>query len=130
MSESKQDLVKTEANVATQSGKPEAGHVAPRYEVIEKENGYTVRLEMPGVNRDGLDIQADRETLTVRGRRGESSEGLIPLMVERPQADYLREFTMDDTVDWEKISASVSDGIVTIDIPKASHARPRRITVS
>lgn len=131
MSESKQELVKTEETAPVR--KPErngTAHIAPRYEVVEREQGYTVRLEMPGVGKEGLEIQADHETLTVRGRRNEASEGLTALYVERPWAEYFREFSMDDTVDWEKIAASVRDGIVSIDIPKASHARPRRIEVS
>ncbi len=129
MTNKKHEMVKAEDTTPAQT-QPEGRYVAPRYEVLESESGYEIRLEMPGVSKDTLDIQADRETLSVRGRREESFEGLQALYLERPRAEYYREFSMDDTVDWEKIRASARDGIVLIEVPKASHAKPRRIEVS
>ncbi len=129
MAEKKQELVKT-GTTTPAPAELETRPIAPRYEITESEQSYTLTLEMPGVSKETLDIRADRENLRVHGKRSESFEGLTALLVERPRAEYLREFSMDDTIDWDKIAASVHDGIVTLEIPKASHAKPRRIHVS
>ncbi len=129
MTEKKQELVKAGTTTPTPV-EMETRPIEPRYEIREGEQGYTLTLEMPGVNKESLDIRADHENLRVHGKRSESFEGLSPILVERPRAEYLREFSMDDTIDWDKIAASVRDGIVTLEIPKASHAKPRRIHVS
>lgn len=129
MSDEKRELVRGESGTPTVS-EPHVRTIAPRYELTESETSYALTLEMPGVNKDTLEIQAERDTLTVRGKRVESIEGYKPIFRERPAVEYFREFSMDDTVDHEKITASIRDGIVSVQIPKSSHAKPRRIQVS
>lgn len=129
MSDEKRELVRSESGTPTVS-EPRARTLAPRYELTESETSYTLTLEMPGVNKETLELQAERDTLTVRGKRVESVEGFKPIFRERPSAEYFREFSMDDTVDHEKITASIRDGIVNVQIPKSSHAKPRRVQVS
>ncbi len=137
MSDEKRELMqaeKTDAAHAAQAQRPNSA-VAPRYEIVEEEHQFTIRLDMPGVNKDTLDVQVDRESLVVRGRRTESAAAsagtaeMRPILRERPQADYYREFSIDDTVDWEKTSASVSNGVAVIVMPKAKHAKPCRVKV-
>jgi len=129
MTDEKREMVRTESGSPARTER-HPKPLAPLYELSETEKGFTLTLEMPGVGKDTLEIHADRETLSVRGRRGEPSEGLTPIFQERPAAEYYREFLMNDTVDREKITASVRDGIVTVSIPKASHAQPHRIAIS
>jgi len=104
--------------------------IVPRHEIVETATAYTLRLETPGVRKETLEIRADRDTLVIEGKREETSEGLTPLVQERPTGVYQRVFQMDNTVDGKKISACVENGVVTITIPKASHTQPRRIQVS
>lgn len=104
--------------------------ISPRYQLHETKDAFTLTLEMPGVDKDSLSIEADRETLTVRGRRTESVEGLRPLLRERVVADYHREFSMDDTVNWEGITASIQEGVVTVTIPKAADLVPRKVSIA
>jgi len=129
MSDEKHEMTRTESTPPSRTPR-EAQTVAPYYDLSETESEFTLTLETPGISKDALEIRADRETLSIRGKRQEETEGLSPIFRERSKAEFYREFTMDDTVDWEKITASVQDGIVTIQIPKAAHAQPRRIKIS
>jgi HSP20 family protein len=104
--------------------------VAPPGSVIEAADGYTLEVEMPGVNKDGLDISVENNELTVIGRRSlPTVEGTLIHHESRPE-NFRRTFELDPSIDADKISAKIKQGLVTLTLPKAEHVKPRKITVS
>lgn len=104
--------------------------VAPPASVIEAGDGYTIEVEMPGVNKDGLDISVENNELTIVGRRLlPVVEGTLIHHESRPE-NFRRTFELDPSIHANKISAKVEQGLVTLSLPKAEHVKPRKITVS
>jgi len=104
--------------------------VAPPSSVIEAGDGYTLEVEMPGVNKDGLDISVENNELTIVGRRSlPVVEGTLVHHESRPE-NFRRTFELDPSIDANKISASVEQGLVTLTLPRAEHVKPRKIAVS
>lgn len=98
--------------------------------VTEIADGYMLEIEMPGVKKDGLDISFENNELTVTGRRSlPSMEGTLIHRESRPE-NFRRVFELDPSIDADKISAKIDQGLVTLTLPKAEHVKPRKITVS
>jgi HSP20 family protein len=104
--------------------------VVPSGSVIEAADGYTLELEMPGVAKDGLDISVENNELTVIGRRSlPAVEGTLIHHESRPE-NFRRTFELDPSIDADKISANIEQGLVTLTLPKAEYVKPRKIAVS
>ena len=104
--------------------------IAPPASVIEASDGYTLEIEMPGVNKDGLDISVENNELTIIGRRlFPAVEGTLIHHESRPE-NFRRTFDLDPSIDANKISAKIDQGLVRLTLPKAEHVKPRKITVS
>ena len=89
-----------------------------------------LEIEMPGVKKDGLDISVENNELNVIGRRSlPAVEGALIHHESRPE-NFRRTFEIDPSIDAEKISAKIDQGLVTLTLPKAEHVKPRKITVS
>lgn len=103
----------------------------PAGDIFEHADGITLLLDMPGVSKDRLDINSDRNTLTVEGR----VEISMPDDTESLYADvrstrYRRSFSLSgEQLDVEQVQASLKDGVLRIDIPKRAEIRPRKIEV-
>jgi HSP20 family protein len=104
--------------------------VAPPASVIEAGNGYTLEIEMPGVNKDGLDISVENNELTIIGRRSLPAVGGTLIHHESLPENFRRTFELDPSIDGNKISATIEQGLVTLTLPKAEHVKPRKITVA
>jgi len=103
-------------------------YMSPAVDIYETEDGLTVVADVPGVDQDGLDINVEDKILTIRGRVTPSNRpGLIS--AEFGMTNYFRQFRLSDEVDQEKIEASLEQGVLTLDLPKAERAKPRRIEV-
>ncbi|PYJ69072.1 MAG: heat-shock protein Hsp20 [Verrucomicrobia bacterium] len=104
--------------------------ISPPASVIEGADGYTLEVEMPGVTKDGLDISFENNELTIIGRRSlPAVEGMLIHHESRPD-NFRRRFELDPSIDANKISAKIEQGLVTLTLPKAEHVKPRKITVS
>jgi HSP20 family protein len=104
--------------------------VAPSASVVEAGDGYTLEVEMPGVNKGGLEISIENNELTIRGRRSlPTVEGTLIHRESRPE-NYRRTFELDPSIDADKINAKIDQGVVTLTLPKAEHVKPRKIAVS
>jgi HSP20 family protein len=104
--------------------------VAPPASVIEAGDGYALEVEMPGVNKEGLDISVENNELTITGRRSfPAVEGTLIHHESRPE-NFRRTFDLDPSIDANKISAKIDQGLVRLTLPKAEHVKPRKITVS
>jgi HSP20 family protein len=103
----------------------------PAADIFEHDDGITVLLDMPGVSKERLTIQADRESLVVEG----NVEFDMPRDAEALYADvrstrYRRTFSLSgEQLDTDAVAATLKDGVLRIDIPKRAEARPRRIEV-
>jgi HSP20 family protein len=104
--------------------------ITPPASVTEVADGYMLEIEMPGVRKDGLDISFENNELTVIGRRSlPALEGTLIHRESRPE-NFRRVFELDPSIDAEKISAKIDQGLVTLTLPKAEHVKPRKIAVS
>jgi HSP20 family protein len=104
--------------------------ITPPASVTEITDGYVLEIEMPGVKKDGLDISVENNELTVIGRRSlPAVEGTLIHRESRPE-NFRRTFELDPSIDADKISAKVDQGLVTLTLPEAEHVKPRKITVS
>jgi len=103
--------------------------ITPPASVTEIADGYMLEIEMPGVKKDGLETSVENNVLTVIGRRLlPAVEGTLIHRESRPE-DFRRMFEIDPSIDADKISARIDQGLVTLTLRKAEHVKPRKITV-
>ena len=102
----------------------------PAVDIAEGETEVTVYIDVPGVNRQSIDVQLTGDTLTVRGERQfERQEGQNVLHVERPYGQFVRSFTIGVPVQTDQVQASYRDGVLTIVLPKSEAVKPRKIQI-
>jgi HSP20 family protein len=97
--------------------------------ICEEDDKIVLELDMPGVSKDGVDIDVDNNTLTIYGKRDLASEEGAYLLRERRFGDFRRVFTIDDTVDKEKIEASMDKGVLTVHLHLKEPEKPKKISV-
>lgn len=103
----------------------------PVYRVIENADDFNVRVEMPGVNREALEISIKEEILRITGTRVEPvSQEWKPLRRELPRGDFRLDLRLNVSVNEAKIKAKVADGVLDLTLPKADEVKPRKIKVS
>ena len=104
--------------------------VAPVATVLENGDGYTLQVEMPGVNKEGLEMWVENNELTIVGRRSlPKVEGTL-IHRESRRENFRRAFELDPSIDAGKINAKIEQGVVTLTLPKAEQVKPRKIAVS
>jgi len=88
-------------------------------------------MEMPGVEKKDLDVGLENDALRVDGRIDFSKyKDMEPVYAEYNVGHYERSFTLGSAIDQEKISANLEDGVLTLTLPKAKHAQPRKIAIA
>jgi HSP20 family protein len=103
----------------------------PTADIFEGDSALTVVLEMPGVDKSRVDISVENGILSIQGQLDFSKyEGMQPVYTEYNIGNYRRSFSLSNKIDQGKIGAEMKDGVLTITLPKAEEARPRRISVS
>ncbi len=104
--------------------------VSPRASVYDSGEEVVLELEMPGVDREKLDIRVDNDELTIYGvRQVHGYDGYEVLHQERLPLNYRRTFILSDRVDSAKISAGYEHGVLRLTLPKVAKAKPRKITI-
>jgi HSP20 family protein len=104
--------------------------LTPLASVAESGDGYALQVEMPGVNKDGLEVSIENNELTLTGRRSlPAVEGQL-IHRESRRENFRRTFELDPSIDSNRITARIDQGVVTLTLPKAEHVKPRKITVS
>ena len=102
----------------------------PTTDIFESEEALTMILEMPGVDRDNIEVSVENGVLTVEGKINFGKyEGLQPVYSEYNIGPYRRTFRISSRIDQDKISAEMRDGVITLVLPKAEEAKARRIEV-
>jgi HSP20 family protein len=112
-------------------GRLRAGYVYPPMNVWETENGYTAACEVPGLEMEDLEVYVTGDQLSVSGNRASSipEEGATLHRHEREAGRFSRAITLPGPVDSTKTGATLADGVLTIRIPKAEEAKPKRVAV-
>ena len=104
--------------------------VAPVSSLLEDGDSYTLQVEMPGVNKEGLEISVENNELTILGRRSLPTIDGTMIHRESRTDNFRRTFELDPSIDTGKISAKIDQGVVTLTLPKAEQVKPRKIQVS
>ncbi len=111
----------------------EERYVAPRVNVVERENEVVIEAELPGVSREQAEIEVREGTLYLKAHAraigGGGTEGAYRVQ-ERPGASYYRSFKLGDTIDPAKIEARLQDGVLTLTLAKSDKFKPRAIVVN
>jgi HSP20 family protein len=103
--------------------------IAPPATVLENADGYTLEVEMPGVNKETLEMWVENNELTIVGRRSMPTvEGTLVHRESRPE-NFRRSFELDPSIDAAKIGAKIEQGVLSLTLPKAEQVKPRKITV-
>ena len=101
--------------------------VAPRVDIFEIDKAYVLLADMPGVPPAGLDVEAERDTLIIRGRV--ERPNTPPDYQEFELANYQRVFTLTEDLDTANITATLRDGVLRVEIPKSPLTQPKKIPV-
>ena len=99
----------------------------PASDIYETESGFMIAMDLPGINREALEIDIDDNRLIVKGTRviDESKQH----RTERPRGKFLRTFSVPGSVDQGKIGAEYKDGVLQIRLPKRSEQKAKRIDI-
>lgn len=122
----------TDSNVATkdESARREAAAMLPPVDVIEDAAGITLYADLPGVPKDKLNIRVEADALTIEGEVSlPLAQGMEASYAEVQLPSYRRVFTLGQELDSDKAAAELRNGVLRLHIPKAEHARPRKIEV-
>lgn len=115
----------------TEEDKRNDSALLPPVNVVEDAAGITLTADMPGVPKENLQLHIESNTLTIAGEvKLTSPEGLAPTHAEVGLPRYRRVFTLSKELDGEKVSAEFNLGVLKLHIPRAEHAKPRKIEVS
>ena len=103
----------------------------PTTDIYETDQALTVVMEMPGVDKGKVEINIEEGVLTVEGRIDFSKyEALVPVYTEYNIGNFRRSFSLSNSIDQDKIRADLKDGVLTLTLPKAEQAKPRKIAVA
>ena len=105
----------------------------PAFDVHEDAEKIVLQADLPGVPQSGLEIQVEKDVLTIRGERKlerPTGEGEFYRRYERQNGIFTRSFRLPPTVNAEQISASLKEGVLTLSLPKRPEAQPRQIKVA
>ncbi len=103
----------------------------PPTDVWETGDALTVVMEVPGVAREAVQIELKEDVLRVEARVDPAKyDGLQPVHTEYGVGHWARAFALPDGVDRERIGARLEDGVLTLTLPKAAEAKPRRIALA
>jgi len=102
---------------------------SPPMRAVEEDHGYSLYAELPGFKVEDLEITCEDSRLTVKAEKKEEKEKEVVIFDEMKNKSFIRSFSVKD-VDVDKISASLKDGILKINLPKSEESKPRKIKIS
>lgn len=104
--------------------------IRPLSSMCEENGVITLCLEMPGVPKDGVELEIEGNELRIHGKRAASPAGARYVVRERLDGDFREVYTIDETVDRGKIDAAMSDGVLTVTLHLREAEKPRRIQIT
>jgi HSP20 family protein len=124
-------LNRTANDPYTQRTEDSFGTWAPPVDIFEKHDHLIIRAEIPGVQKEDVDVRIENGVLTLQGERkqeAEVTEGNAYRM-ERIYGTFTRTFSLPTTVDAAKVTATYKDGVLEVTIPKVETAKPKKIEI-
>jgi HSP20 family protein len=108
------------------------GSFVPAVDIYEDEHKVSLKLEIPGVRQEELDVQVENNILTVRGERKFDKEEKEENFhrIERRYGSFTRSFTLPSTIDTASVKANYENGVLRIDLAKKAETKPRQIKVN
>jgi HSP20 family protein len=120
----------SETSARNETTRRDEAALMPPVDVSEDSTGITLRADLPGVPKDKLNLQIEADTLTIEGEISIATpDGMEASYAEVHVPRYRRVFTLSKELDPSKVAAELRNGVLTLRIPKAEHAQPRRIDV-
>ncbi|MBU2483100.1 MAG: Hsp20/alpha crystallin family protein [Proteobacteria bacterium] len=101
---------------------------APAVDIYENENEILLHADMPGVLKENINVDIDNGTLSISGIRKLKIKG-TPTYEEFTDVEYVRNFSVPQTIDVEKVEAELKDGVFRLHLPKSEAAKPRQIEI-
>ena len=100
-------------------------------DAYRNDDTFLVQFDLPGVGPDAIDLTVEKNVLTVHAERSRppSSENIEMVAAERPQGSFSRQLFLGDTLDAERIEAEYEAGVLTLRIPIAERAKPRKVQI-
>jgi len=125
-----QEIEKRESSEAQRADREPNLVMQPPADVFEDANGITLQLDMPGVSKYRLNLQANKNTLLIEGNAHiDMPAGIAALYADVRSTSYRSSFVLSEELEADKTEASLKDGVLTVRIPKRAEVRPRRIEV-
>jgi HSP20 family protein len=122
--------VKSRQSTQVQEARDNTAILRPEINVFEDAEGITLEADMPGVSKDRLHLQTDRDSLLIEGDvHFAMPDGMEPLHADIRANRFSRSFALSRELDTESIDASLKDGVLRLRIPKRAEVRPRKIEV-
>src|SRR5665213_3271082 len=122
-------VAENETSVCPPPAATEREYITPGVNIFETKDGYVLEAEMPGVNKEGLNVSLEDNVLTIVGRRQPAPEAGLLYRESRP-ADFRRVFELDPSIEHSRSTAKIDQGILVLTLPKTEKVKPRKITVS
>ena len=122
--------LKTEEKTVTGTTAQRTTFLTPPANIFETKDGYVLEAEMPGVNKEGLEVTVENNLLTLIGRRPAMAAPADLVYRESRDLDFKRVFDLDPTIDTGRITAKIENGVVTLALPKAESLKPRKIAIT
>ncbi len=131
MAEDKEIAVREKKELAAKAEKTVPGrYFVPAADIYETDDALAVVLEMPGVEKQDLEVGLENNVLRVDGRIDFAKyKEMEPVYAEYNIGHFERSFTLSGAIDQERIAANLEDGVLTLTLPKAKHAQPRKIAI-
>ena len=127
----KEQQSRTDAATRKEAAQRSDATLMPPVDVIEDSTGITLRADLPGVPKEKLKLQVEADTLTIEGEVSFAMpEGMEASYAEVSLPRFRRAFTLSKELDAGKVSAEFKHGVLSLRIPKAEHAQPRRIDIN
>jgi HSP20 family protein len=121
-------LANTKSDLSREATRTGEKYISPAVDIYETEDGLTLVADVPGLSEKSLNISIDQGILTIEG---EATAGMGEFQYrEFAMSGYWRQFQLPETLDAEKAHAEVKHGVLTLHLPKAEAAKPKRISIT
>jgi HSP20 family protein len=103
--------------------------VQPECSIAEEDGKVRLRVEMPGVDRDGIEVSVEKNELAIVGKNRRTEVEGTYLVRERRRGEFRKRFIIDETIDRDRIDASMADGVLTLTLSVKEAAKPRKVEI-
>jgi HSP20 family protein len=119
---------KPQAPQSREETRSQEQYLAPPVDIYETQDGLVVKADLPGVSKETLNVRVENNLLTIRGEATHSTRG-EPIYREYGLINFFRQFELNERVDQSNISAELRHGVLTLKLPKAEEAKPKKIDI-